>query len=130
MPFSSKVLWFFIGGDDEHGASPWAAAAQHIMAAPLPSGFVMGTATNEFHLLSDKESIPPQGRALVMTPDKSPTIPAGPFWIWAYMEDYNPAPAVHALNVTSYMAFFLRWMPIRMAQEITIVRLVGSMKDQ
>jgi hypothetical protein len=36
---------------DEHGASPWAAAAQQIMAAPLPDGFTFGAARNEFRLL-------------------------------------------------------------------------------
>jgi hypothetical protein len=50
-----------------------------------------------------------------MAPDRKPLIPAGPFWIWAYM-DYRPLPAPASLNVevevtsqvnvTSYFSFF------------------------
>ena len=38
-----------------------------------------------------------------MAADRKPLIPAGPFWIWAYM-DYTPVGA--QVNVTSYFAFF------------------------
>jgi hypothetical protein len=55
--------WFFTGGDDEHGSSQWAAAAQERMATPLPSRAQRWTmSTNEFHLLSDEDKIPPYYR--------------------------------------------------------------------
>jgi len=55
--------WFFTGGDDEHGSSQWAAAAQERMATPLPSGAQKWTkSTNEFHMLSDEDKIPPYYR--------------------------------------------------------------------
>jgi hypothetical protein len=52
--FSSESRLFpivFSRAQDEHGASPWAAAAQQIMASPLPDGFAFGAAHNEFRLL-------------------------------------------------------------------------------
>jgi hypothetical protein len=54
-----------------------------------------------FHFSSSVDSSPPF--AVFVVP-QAPAIPAGPFWIWAYV-DYTPVPRV-ALNVTSYFAFF------------------------
>ena len=57
--------WFMSTGDDEHGSSPWAAAAQQSMCDPLPKGWSWGkdASTNEFHLLSDEDKIPPYYRS-------------------------------------------------------------------
>ena len=60
--------WFTAGTDDEHGQSPWAAAAQRKMAAPLPAGWQWASndyhssSSNAFHLLSDEDKIPPYYR--------------------------------------------------------------------
>lgn len=53
--------WFLTGSDDEHGSAPWAAKAQQIMAEPLPAPYSW-TSSNEFHLLSDEDGIPPYYR--------------------------------------------------------------------
>lgn len=53
--------WFFTGGDDEHGSSPWAAQAQEWMAEPLPDAWTW-TVSNQFRLVSDEEKIPPYYR--------------------------------------------------------------------
>jgi len=56
--------WYMNTGDDEHGASSWAAAAQQSMCDPLPQGWTWGkdASTNHFHLLSDEDKIPPYYR--------------------------------------------------------------------
>jgi hypothetical protein len=55
--------WWFTGGDDEHGSSYWAGYAQELMASPMPDGTNYAWATaNEFHLVSDEETIPPYFR--------------------------------------------------------------------
>lgn len=55
--------WFWTGGDEEHGSSPWAAAVQKDMCAPYPSNFKgWGVETNEFRLVSDENTIPPYFR--------------------------------------------------------------------
>jgi hypothetical protein len=43
------------------------------------------------------------GVALCMAPDKKPTIPAGPWWIWTYL-DFTAENG--CVSVTSYYAFF------------------------
>lgn len=55
--------WFFTGADEEHGSSPWAAAAQQRLASPLPlNAEKWESATNEFRLMSDEDKIPPYFR--------------------------------------------------------------------
>jgi hypothetical protein len=54
--------WWWTGQSDERGSSPWAAQAQRLMAEPMPEGFDDWDVANEFHLLSDEESIPPYYR--------------------------------------------------------------------
>ena len=56
--------WWWGGANEESGASAWAAAAQELMAAPLPcSDCAFGRLSNEFHMLSDDAKIPPYYRA-------------------------------------------------------------------
>jgi len=59
--FKLEGSWWFTGGDDEHGASPWAAGAQQALVLPLPSTYNWQV-TNQFHLLSDEDIIPPYFR--------------------------------------------------------------------
>ena len=54
--------WFFTGGDEEHGSSSWAAFAHKEMLSPLPASIKSIHSTNEFHLLSDDDQIPPYYR--------------------------------------------------------------------
>lgn len=53
--------WFFVGGDEEHGSSPWAGSAQKLLVDPLPQPYTW-TLDNEYHMLSDEEKIPPYYR--------------------------------------------------------------------
>lgn len=58
--------WFNDNFDEEHGTSRWAALAQQRMVSPLPEGWAFAdngvASTNEFHLLSDEDKIPPYFR--------------------------------------------------------------------
>ncbi len=57
--------WFFTGGDEENGSSGWAAGAQQLLASPTPVAVHgWGKSTNEFHLLSDEDKIPPYFRPM------------------------------------------------------------------
>jgi len=61
--FLLEGSWWFTEYDEEHGSSPWAAQAQAIMFSPLPIGWSVHSSTNQFHLVSDEESIPPYYRS-------------------------------------------------------------------
>mmetsp|Transcript_40330 Transcript_40330/g.90609 ORF Transcript_40330/g.90609 Transcript_40330/m.90609 type:complete len:551 (-) Transcript_40330:244-1896(-) len=55
--------WWWTPNSEESGSSPWAAAAQEKMCEPLSDTKLQWETSNEFHLLSDEDGIPPYYRA-------------------------------------------------------------------